>query len=383
MLDLNKRENLSQEEQLAIIAEVEKDFEKFLAKDFDNSVFLKCRDNFSLTKDVQSIQFIKQGLTSRPKFTIAIPTYKRINELKRALESALNQDICEEYEILVVENTDDFESNSLQKMLEENFNGKINYYRNVSNLGVFGNWNRCLSLAQGEWVCLLHSDDEIMSNYLSEMNKMLNIVKSKEPILIGCVADLKEVFPPIKESKIKYKVSYFFQKIFLPKKTLFEKTISAQKWKKEALRDELVFLPPNALLHNKNKCLKLGGYNSDEDPVADQVFVNRMHKNGTIFLYRKAILQKKHNEVSFGLTPKCLIQMAFIELPIFLVFMKSKKLATRAAFAQIRNARLKLKKNNCFILSNYLKQFCIKHQIKKHFYYINKLIAKIKNYKEF
>ena len=60
-------------------------------------------------------------------------------------------------------------------MLQKEFSkeGRISYYKNKENLGMFGNWNRCLELARGEWVCILHSDDKIMPNYIEEMSKVV------------------------------------------------------------------------------------------------------------------------------------------------------------------------------------------------------------------
>ncbi|MGX2983837.1 glycosyltransferase family 2 protein, partial [Helicobacter sp. 23-1045] len=149
------------------------------------------RTNGSSTKRTTSLPDLSpQDNRAAPVFTIAIPTYNRLETLKAAIDSALNQDInfrsCENganieakitkksYEIIVVENVDDFSAKSnAQKMLESEYFGKVTYYKNEANLGLFGNWNRCIELAQGKWVCLLHSDDLLMPNYLREMQNAL------------------------------------------------------------------------------------------------------------------------------------------------------------------------------------------------------------------
>ena len=126
------KDYLTQKEQLSIINDIEKRFLKFWEKDFDCSIFLTCRDNFALTKDVYSVHFIKQEIVKKPKFTIAIPVYKRIEELKRALKSALSQNYNDEYEILIVENPNENDNNGIYKMLKEEFNGKVNFYKSTT-----------------------------------------------------------------------------------------------------------------------------------------------------------------------------------------------------------------------------------------------------------
>jgi hypothetical protein len=41
----------------------------------------------------------------------------------------------------------------------------MSYTRNAVNLGLAGNWNRCLELASTELVTLLHADDELLPGY--------------------------------------------------------------------------------------------------------------------------------------------------------------------------------------------------------------------------
>ena len=52
--------------------------------------------------------------------------------------------------------------------------GKLRYYKNVQNIGLFGNWNRCFQLACGKWVVLLHDDDLIFDDFLLKTVYYLN-----------------------------------------------------------------------------------------------------------------------------------------------------------------------------------------------------------------
>lgn len=98
-----------------------------------------------------------------PSVTIAIPTYQRGPLLRRALESALGQTYRGELEILVVENPSD-QTPGVGPTYAESIcldlaDPRIRHFRNSSNLGMAGNWNKCIELAASPWVVLLHDDD--------------------------------------------------------------------------------------------------------------------------------------------------------------------------------------------------------------------------------
>ena len=291
---------LTEQEQLDIIKEVEEKYSKFLDPNFDASVFLKCRDNFALTSHIESVKiFEMDNPPSNPTFTIAIPTYNRCETLKEAIDSALAQETDEHYEVIVVENVDDFDTKTeAQEMLEREYSmgGGVTYYRNKENLGMFGNWNRCLTLAKGQWVCILHSDDMITPNYIEEMRK--NIVKNKkyqDTTLVGVRGDF--IFFN-KTRRIREKILYF-----LGGGTKLFDNLHSQGYSK--------LIPPNAALHNRTQCIKLGGYNQDEYPMADTLFFVRVFAYGKILIYNKE-LQYKTDEISEFFNPKTLLHYCFI-----------------------------------------------------------------------
>jgi glycosyltransferase involved in cell wall biosynthesis len=107
---------------------------------------------------------------TRPIATIAIATYKRPAFLLEATECVLAQRFDRPFEILIVDN--DPESNCAETLLEKlphlrerNFR----YVVNRENLGAWGNFNRCITLARGDWVSILQDDDLLDANYLQLM----------------------------------------------------------------------------------------------------------------------------------------------------------------------------------------------------------------------
>ena len=95
--------------------------------------------------------------------TIAVPVYNREEELnRRAIDSALAQDVLD-LEILVV---DDCSTDGTWEVLQTYTDSRLSLVRNECNLGLFGNFNRCLSLAQGEYLRILCTDDTLVPGCL-------------------------------------------------------------------------------------------------------------------------------------------------------------------------------------------------------------------------
>jgi glycosyltransferase involved in cell wall biosynthesis len=120
-----------------------------------------------MNNDIQAI--------SGPAYTIGIPVYERVFGFDEALQSAINVVGCTE--IVVV---DDNSSHNQFETICASFNdSRIKYYKNATNNGLFGNWNRCVELATGEFVSILCSDDLIKENayslFLQAYNKQPDI----------------------------------------------------------------------------------------------------------------------------------------------------------------------------------------------------------------
>ena len=94
--------------------------------------------------------------------TIAIPVYERVDYFEDALRSALDQTIM--CQIIVVDNNSSHETFKL--IIDEIGNGRVKYYKNEENLGMIGNWNRCIELCQTEYIAILHDDDLLASTFV-------------------------------------------------------------------------------------------------------------------------------------------------------------------------------------------------------------------------
>src|SRR5688572_22755698 len=106
-------------------------------------------------------------LSSNPPepLTVAIPFYKGPDYLRLAIQSVLR--LTSPYWRLVV--CDDGPDAGTRDIVESFGDPRIRYLRNERNLGMAGNWNRCLDVAETDLVNLLHNDDELLPNYVEEM----------------------------------------------------------------------------------------------------------------------------------------------------------------------------------------------------------------------
>jgi glycosyltransferase involved in cell wall biosynthesis len=100
------------------------------------------------------------------KLTIAIPFYSGRAYLRRALDSVVRQ-TCPDWELLVCD--DASAEPDIQELVTGYGDARMHYCRNPVNLGMAGNWNRCLDLARTDLLTLLHADDELLENYCALM----------------------------------------------------------------------------------------------------------------------------------------------------------------------------------------------------------------------
>ena len=106
-------------------------------------------------------------------FTIAIPTFNNADVLENAIKSAINQTYKDTYEVLVVDN---YSNDNTQNIINK-FSDKIRVIRNEETVSQFKNHNICLENAKGRYVVFCHSDDELIP---SALDKYFTILKQRD-----------------------------------------------------------------------------------------------------------------------------------------------------------------------------------------------------------
>ncbi|HZQ91808.1 MAG TPA: glycosyltransferase [Terriglobales bacterium] len=105
------------------------------------------------------------------RVSICMPTYNaRPDYLRRALASALAQNY-DSFEIIVSEN---HTSNGADAVLNEFCDPRMRVVRPPRYLGIADNFNFCVSHAQGEYMCVLPSDDMLHPDFCAKLSAVLD-----------------------------------------------------------------------------------------------------------------------------------------------------------------------------------------------------------------
>ncbi|MGN0292236.1 MAG: glycosyltransferase [Lachnospiraceae bacterium] len=100
----------------------------------------------------------------KPLVSVCIPAYNNAEYIKDTVMSVLEQ-TYRNIELIVV---DDHSTDNTIEVLESIEDDRLKIYKNEKNLGMVGNWNRCLELATGEYVKLICADDMIAKNAIEK-----------------------------------------------------------------------------------------------------------------------------------------------------------------------------------------------------------------------
>lgn len=132
--------------------------------------FLSVEDCFAPHRAVPSDLVVDGGGAPRPDVTIAIPTFRRPDLLREAIASALQQRTGLDFEVIVVDNESEPEGvRAVDEVVRAFRSPRLRLYRNRQNIGMFGNWNRCIELARARWVSILNDDDLLLPDWLDSV----------------------------------------------------------------------------------------------------------------------------------------------------------------------------------------------------------------------
>ncbi len=98
----------------------------------------------------------------KPLISALTPTFNRAHLLKRAIDSVLAQ-TYENIEYIIVDN---HSTDNTEELVKSYNDKRIKYVRLDKNYGHIVSRNRCMELAQGEYLAFCDSDDEWLPNFL-------------------------------------------------------------------------------------------------------------------------------------------------------------------------------------------------------------------------
>ncbi|MFN8575928.1 MAG: glycosyltransferase family 2 protein [Candidatus Sericytochromatia bacterium] len=110
---------------------------------------------------------------SKTKVSILIPTYNRAELLDKAISSSIEQDY-DNIEIII---SDNCSSDNTTKIVDKYLgDSRVKYYKNTENIGMVGNWKKCLyEYSTGDYFIILSDDDYFIDNrYISKAVELIN-----------------------------------------------------------------------------------------------------------------------------------------------------------------------------------------------------------------
>lgn len=230
-------------------------------------------DNFKKYSDIKSVLICGDPSIPAPKISIVVPAYKRTELLRDVVDSCLNQKKYDDFEVVIVDDEGaglDVETET-ERIIKSYNSPKILYYKNERNMGMSGNWNRCIELARGEYLTILHNDDWLQPKMLYEASKYF---KGDRAVCFRKIRRFHETKTTFKRKLIKVLIgltnAFFY---------LFRKRKYNLKFK------HLFVIPPFfcGTFYKREKILELGGFNSEFYPEQDVIFIlNYINKYGGI-----------------------------------------------------------------------------------------------------
>ena len=102
-----------------------------------------------------------------PLVSVCVPLYNGSRYLDACLEG-ISQQTFRDFEVLIVDDGSSDDGPSIARRWIE-ADPRFRLHVNGANLGLVGNWNRCIELAQGAWIKFLFQDDLIDPGALAAM----------------------------------------------------------------------------------------------------------------------------------------------------------------------------------------------------------------------
>lgn len=230
-----------------------------------NCDYYSKKDNCKKIENVKSLLIQGEPLDEPPLISIAVPTFKRVSTLKGTIESAINQKGSHRYNIIVVDNNPE-RNDETEVFMREYATSypTVLYYKNEQNIGMGGNWCRCMELADGKWVILIHDDDLLIEDYLNEI----------EPCLSDNIDGIFVMSSVFEDGKPLPRIQNPNQM------RLFKKSI----------KDQYHFpsLGPSGNILKKSTVIELGCF--DKDIFAPDAFFSKMAYYGNVYTTNKKLI---------------------------------------------------------------------------------------------
>ena len=202
------------------------------------------------------------------KFSIIIPTYNRLNLLKIALESAIEQ-TNSSYEIVVIDNySSDNTEEYIRSLMLSNENIQYFKFNNKAIIGAARNF--AANKARGEFLCFLDSDDRWFKDKLDQVEKAIS----------------------------KNKTKFLYHDLKLSSKNLksfFRRKIKGKKYRSEFYLEPLINgnkINTSSVVISKDLFLSQGGFETKKEFVCCEcvdLWINILRKTNDVYYLEKTL----------------------------------------------------------------------------------------------
>lgn len=223
--------------------------------------------------------------------SIVIPTYKRIDLLKKNIHAILLQENISDisFEVVISSNDIDFDYNAIEMNLDPKV---FHFFVNEENVGMCNNMNRCATLAKGKYVTYIQDDDVLLPDFLYTIN---NLIRNGKLDDIDCLIPNRFYYMPNRSNSTQFgkkairnmrikdgicKVLRMGKTVPLLKKVIpFESLITTYPFYSGG--------PTCGMVFKKNSLLGFGGFNSFYPYGFDYDFFMRFSENFNVCLFNK------------------------------------------------------------------------------------------------
>jgi glycosyltransferase involved in cell wall biosynthesis len=115
-------------------------------------------------------------MNSTPRVSVGLPVYNGANFIRESIQSILQQDF-RDFELIITDNASTDITEAICREMAEG-DQRVRYYRNESNIGAAGNYNKVVELARGEYFKWAAHDDECHPAMLRRCVEVLDQVPS-------------------------------------------------------------------------------------------------------------------------------------------------------------------------------------------------------------
>jgi glycosyltransferase involved in cell wall biosynthesis len=224
--------------------------------------------------------------------SVCIPTYNGLQYLKECIDSAIGQT----YSNIEIVICDDCSTDGTWDLVNTYAakDNRIKAFRNDKNLGLVGNWNKCIGLVKGEWIKFLFQDDYLDTDCIAEM--VQGILEGDKLVTSG----RRLIFDPGLDEKVKeYSLSQTLTFERLGINSSVPVNITAERISEFAVDNICMnFIgEPTVIMFRKDCVADVGYFNADISQLCDlEYFLRIASKYGLKYIPRQLTWFRVHRQ---------------------------------------------------------------------------------------